>query len=287
MGEIAYVNGKWTTPEKAMIPAEDRGYLFGDALYEVVSGFDGRLWALERHLRRLERGIREVDMQGVDIAHIRSVIQEAFRRSKLSDALIYIQLTRGVAPRRHDWPLGLKPGLFAFVRPLPQLEARFREEGAPLITTPEIRWGRCDIKSTNLLPNCLARHKAHAAGALDAVFVRPDGIVTECASNSLFIVKKGRLITRENGPHILPGITRELVLETAERLGIPADLRPFTREELFAADEAFLTGTSLDLLPVTRVDGRPIGGGTAGEVTKRLRQAYLERRERGDDAPRP
>jgi len=285
MGEIAYVNGKWTKPEKAMVPAEDRGYLFGDALYEVVAGFDGRLWALERHLRRLEQGIREVEMEGVDIAHVRSVIEEAFRRSKLSDAMVYIQLTRGVAPRQHDWRPGLSPSLFVFVRPLPQVETRLREEGASLITVPEIRWGRCDIKSTNLLPNCLAKHKAHASGAFDAVFLRPDGIVTECASNSLFIVKEARLITRENGPHILPGITRELVLETAQRIGIPADLRPFTREELFAADEAFLTGTSLDLLPVTRVDERTIGGGTAGELTERLRQAYLDRRKRGDDTP--
>ena len=285
MGEIAYVNGTWTTPEKAMVPAEDRGFLFGDALYEVAAAFDGRLWALERHMKRLERGVREVEMEGVDVGHIRGLIEEAFRRSKLRDALVYVQISRGVAPRRHDWPKGLVPGIFAFVRPLPVLDARLSREGVSLVTTPEIRWGRCDIKSTNLLANCLAKHKANGAGAFDAVFVRDDGIVTECSSNSLFMVKKGRLITREEGPHILSGITQGLVVETAERMGVAVDRRSFTLNELLAADELFLTGTTLELLPVTRVDGRVIAEGAVGELTKRLREAYIDRRKRGDDAP--
>jgi D-alanine transaminase len=285
MGEIAYVNGTWTTPEKAMVPAEDRGFLFGDALYEVAAGFDGRLWALERHMRRLERGVREVEMEGVDLGRIRSLIEEAYRRSQLRDAMVYVQITRGVAPRKHDWPKGLVPGIFAFVRPLPVLDARLVREGVSLITTPEIRWGRCDIKSTNLLANCLAKHKAGRAGAFDAVFVREDGIVTECSSNSLFLVKKGRVITREEGPHILSGITQGLVVETAERVGVAVDCRSFTLEELFTADESFLTGTSLDVLPVTRVDGHAIAQGAVGKITKKLQEAYLERRRRGDDAP--
>ena len=285
MGEIAYVNGTWTTPEKAIVPAEDRGFLFGDALYEVAVGFDGRLWALERHMRRLERGVREVEMEGVDLGRIRGVIEEAFRRSKLRDAILSVQVTRGVAPRKHDWPKGLVPGIFAFVRPRPVLDAKLGREGVSLITTPENRWGRCDIKSTNLLANCLAKHKAGAAGAFDAVFVREDGIVTECSSNSLFLVKKGRLITREEGPHILSGITQGLVVETAERAGVAVDRRSFTLKELFAADESFLTGTSLDLLGVTRVDGRMIADGRVGEITKQVQEAYLDRRRRGDDAP--
>lgn len=285
MGEVAYLNGVWMRIAEAMVPAEDRGYLFGDGLYEVVVSYDGRIWALERHLLRLQHGIRELRIDGVDIAHVRDVINEALRRSDIRDAFIYIQLTRGVAPRKHDWPAAIKPSLFVSVRQRSEPESKLTEEGVSMITTPDIRWGRCDVKSTNLLPNCLAQHQARAAGAHDAIFVAPDGIVTECAMNSLFIVTRGKVITREDGPHILSGITQGLVVETAGRIGIPVERRPFTKEELFGADEVFLTGTTLAVLPITRIDGRTVGGAVVGEITRKLLAAYLDRRDRGDDAP--
>ena len=285
MGEIAYLNGNWMKIDEAKVPVEDRGYQFGDGLYEVVVSYGGRLWALERHLLRLQRGIRELRFEGIEIAHVREVVGEALRRSEIPEAFIYIQLTRGAAPRKHNWPAGLTPTLFVSVRPQPQYDPKIREEGVAMITAAEIRWGRCDIKSTNLLPNCLARQEAQEAGAWDAIFVRDDGIVTECAMNSLFIVTAGTVVTREDGPHILPGITQGLVVETAERVGIPVERRPFTREELADADEVVLTGSTPMVLGITQIDGCPVGGGVVGEITKKLLAAYLERRERGDDAP--
>ena len=285
MGEIAYLNGQWMQIEQAKVPVEDRGYLFGDGLYEVVVSYGGRIWALERHLLRLARGIGELRFEGVEIAHVREVAREALKRSDIPEAFIYIQLTRGVAPRKHNWPAGLTPTLFVSVRPQPVYDPKIWEEGVSMITTPEIRWGRCDIKSTNLLPNCLARQKAQDAGAFDAIFVRDDGVVTECAMNSLFLVKDGTVITREDGPHMLSGITQGLVVETAERIGIAVERRPFTQEELTDADEVFLTGTTPMVLGITEIDARPAGGAVVGEITKKLLAAYVERRERGDDAP--
>ncbi|HUW55514.1 MAG TPA: aminotransferase class IV [Planctomycetota bacterium] len=285
MGEIAYLNGTWMAPAEARVPAEDRGYLFGDGLYEVVVSYGGRPWALERHLARLERGVRELRFEGVRIDEVRDVAVEGLRRCEIADAFLYLQVTRGVAPRKHNWPADMTPTLFATVRPQPVYDPKIWVEGVAMITTPEIRWGRCDIKSTNLLPNCLARQKAVEAGATDAIFVRDDGIVTECAMDSLFIVTGGTVVTREDGPHILPGITQGLVVETAGRLGIPVDRRPFTKTELFAADEVFLTGTTPMVLGIRTIDGVEVGGGVPGEITKKLLAAYIERRDRGDDAP--
>ena len=285
MKEIAYLDGRWMKIEEATVPVWDRGYLFADALYEVVVSYDGRIWALERHLLRLERGIRELGMEGVGVAHVRSVLLEAHRRSGISDAHIYLQLTRGVAPRKHDWTGGMTPSLLVTVRQSPAPDPDILKHGVSVVTTPDIRWGRCDIKTTNLLPNCLALHKAHEAGAYEAVLIREGGIVTEAAADSLFIVKGPTLITREDGPHILPGITQGLIVETARRMAIPVERRPFGREELFAADEVFLTGTTLAVVPVVRIDDRTVGTGRVGAMAKKLLAAYMERRRRGDDAP--
>jgi len=287
MGEIAYLNGQWMKIAEAMVPAEDRGYNFGDALYEVLVSYGGRIWALERHLLRLERGIHELEFEGVDIAEIRDVLKEARERSGISNAFIYLQLTRGVAPRKHDWPDTIKPSLFVSVRPIPDHDPAMWTEGVSMVTTADIRWGRCDIKTTNLLPNCLAQHRAHKAGFFDTILVREGGIVTECSAFSLFIVKDVTLITREAGPHILPSITQGLIVETAARVGIPVARRPFTKAQLLGADEAFFAVTSMGAVPITRIDERPVGTGMPGEVTKRLLAAYLERRERGDDAVAP
>jgi len=287
MPEIAYLNGKWMHPEAAMVPAEDRGYNFGDGLYEVVVSYAGRLWALERHLLRLGDGIRALEFEGIDVGEIRDVMTEALERSEMAEAYMYVQLTRGVAPRKHDWPAGMKPSLFVLVRPRPVPDEKVYAKGVRVITTPEIRWGRCDIKSVNLLPNCLAQHQAHQAGAYDAVFVCPDGIVTEGAQSSLFLVKDDTLITRENGPHVLPGITQGLIIETAHRLDLPVDRRPFTRDELMQVDEAFLTVTTLGPVPIARIDEEVVGSVVPGPVTGKLSSAYWERRDRGDDAVEP
>jgi D-alanine transaminase len=285
MGDTAYLNGKWMKIEEAMVPAEDRGYLFGDGLYEAIVSYDGRLWALDRHLLRLAHGIRELEMEGIDVARVRKVIEEAAERSGMSDVLVYLQLTRGAAPRSHDWSPGMKPSLFVSVRKRREYDPALRRNGVSVITTPDLRWGRVDIKTVNLLANCLAQHKAHVAGAFEAVFIRSDGTVAECSSSSLFIVKKSVAITREDGPHILPGITQGLLIEAAERLRLPCRRRPFTKAELLDADEVFLAGTTTEVLAVTRIDGRAVADGKVGNVTKRFVAAYVERIKRGDDAP--
>ncbi|HUV38200.1 MAG TPA: aminotransferase class IV [Planctomycetota bacterium] len=287
MPEIAFLNGKWMKPEQALVPAEDRGYNFGDGLYEVVVSYDGRIWALERHLLRLRDGIRALELEGADIREVREVMIEGLERSEMSDACIYVQLTRGVAPRKHEWSEGLVPSLFVVVRPRPVPEEGFYEQGVSVVTTPEIRWGRCDIKSINLLPNCLARQRARQAGAYDAVFVHNDGVVTEGSASSLFIVRAGTLITRESGPHILPGITQQLIIETARRLNVSVDRRPFIDDEMKSADEVFLTVSTLGVVAVVQVDGVRVADGHPGKMTQALSAAYWKRRDDGDDALGP
>ena len=284
MSEIAYLNGKWMSPGEATVPAEDRGYNFGDGLYEVMVGYNGRLWGLERHLLRLERGMREIELTGITIAEVRDVINEAVERSGMDETYVYVQLSRGVATRKHDWPDGMRPSLFLYVRPRPIVDDSVYTEGVATITTPEIRWGRCDIKSINLLPNCLAQHKARAAGAYDAIFITEGGTVTEGAQSSLFIVADGTLVTREDGPHILPGITQGLIVETAHRMKVPVERRPFTKDELLGADEAFLTVSTRGAVPIATVDGARLAGAVPGPITKQLSVAYWQRRDRGDDA---
>jgi len=287
MSEVTYLNGKWMSPGVASVSAEDRGYNFGDGLYEVVVSYGGRIWALDRHLLRLERGMREIELDGITITEIRDVIDEALERSGMAEAYVYVQVTRGVAKRKHDWPEGITPSLFLYVRPRPIPEETVYTEGVATITTPEIRWGRCDIKSVNLLPNCLAQHKARKAGAYEAIFVREDGIVTEGAQSSLFIVGNETVVTREDGPHILPGITQGLIVEIVHRLAIPLQRRPFTRDELTGADEAFLSVSTRGPVPIATIDGTPVGDAAPGPITRRLSAAYWERCDRGDDAVVP
>ncbi len=286
MGEIAYLNGQWMKPSEAKVSAEDRGFVFGDGVYEAAVTYDGRIWALERHLARLVRSLREIRIEGVDIDAIGAAMREGLKRSGFASAVVYLQVTRGAAPRKHAWKPGLVPTVFMTVREFTPYDAKLYERGVAVITVPEVRWGRCDIKSLNLLPNVMAYQKATEAGAWEAIFVCPDGTVTECSHSALFIVQGGVAVTRETGPHILPSITQGLVLETASDLGIPAKQRRFTKGEMTSADEVFIAGTTPGMMPVTRIDGARIADGKPGPVTKRLLEGYWDRVKRRDDAPR-
>ncbi len=277
MPEIVYLNGEFMEPEKAAIPINDRGFLFGDSVYEVVRSYGGRLFTLDRHLARLERSLHEIDIRSVDIAQLGRAIEEACRRSGFAEALVYVQVTRGAAPRKHAYDRGLRPTVLVHVRDLePLLDPSIRE-GVAAITAPDIRWQRCDIKSTNLLPNVLAKTKAKEQGALEAILVNEDGIVTEATSAGVFCVEQGVVLTHPLSPAILPSITREVVLEVAGEVGIPVREEPVSLERLRAAAEVFLASTTIDVCPVITIDGAPVGDGKPGPVTRRLLAAYLER----------
>jgi D-alanine transaminase len=283
MPELAYVNGEWMPIAEARVPIDDRGFQFGDGVYEVIRSYGGCLWALERHLRRLEHSLNAIDLTGVSLSKLRETMGELFRRGGMPEASLYVQVTRGVAPRRHVFDHATHPTVVMTVRPQPERDALLYQEGAHAITVPEIRWARRDIKSTNLLANVLAKQQAHDRGVYEAIFVEGDGRVNEGASTNLFIVRKGSVITREHGPHILPGITRDLVVEMARELGEAVEERSFTRAEVLSADEVFLTGTGTEILGVVSVDENPIGGGQVGERTHRLFAAFRERVRAGRD----
>ncbi len=282
MAEIAFLNGRFCPIDDAVVSINDRGYLFGDGVYEVIRSYSGRLWAVERHMRRLERSISGIDIRGVDLVDIRKRIEEAYYRSEIQNAFLYLQITRGIAPREHTFSNNMKPTVLITVRFIEEGPKEHYERGVAVITLIESRWARRDIKSLNLLPNVLARQQAKEKGVFEAIFVE-DGFVNEAGSSNIFIVRKDELLTRERGPHILSGITREIVLETARREGIVCREEKYSLEELRRADEVFITGTTFGILGVTQVDGEKISNGKVGKTTHFLHEKYMERIKNGED----
>ena len=260
----------------ARVPVEDRGFQFADGIYEMLLALGGRLLFIKEHLRRLERNAGAL---GLDLRYKRSawirIIGTAYRKSRFPDARVYIQLTRGVAPRDHAAPVGIRPTALVTVRRHPSPAALHRQRGVSMITVPDLRWGRCDIKTINLLPNILAKQQARAAKAFEAVFIR-DGCALEGATSNLFAVSGRTLITPPNGPHLLPGITRDTVISLAKKAGIELVERPLPLEALYRSGEVFLTGTTIDVLPVVKIDRRRIGSGRPGPVTKLLYERFAE-----------
>ena len=276
MARIAYVNGRYLPLRSAMVAAEDRGYQFADGVYEVIKVLGGQPRDLERHLDRLARSLAALEIAPpMTRRALESVVREILRRNRLSDALLYMQITRGVAPRNHLFPRRARPSLVVTVRRPAFPGEREREEGVGVITQPDLRWGRCDIKSIALLPNVLARQSAAAAGCREAWLVDREGIVTEgSASNAYIVDRAGRLITHPLNERILGGVTRSVVLELARRDGIDVVERPFSLDEAQAAREAALSSTSSWLLPGTSIDGRPVSNGMPGHVVRRLMALY-------------
>jgi D-alanine transaminase len=281
MQVLACLNGETMPVDKARVPVWDRGFLFGDAVYEVFRMYRGRRWLESEHLARLRRSLSELEFPPVDNDRLVGRMDRTTAASGVQEGMVYVQITRGVAPRAHMFPdPPVPPTELIVVSPYDDgPTARLREAGAKVITRPDLRWKRCDIKSTNLLANVLAVEQARRAGAQEAVLVDSAGFVTEATHASLLWVRRGRLEATPEGPEILPGMTRQLVLRLVQALGIPfIDMRA-TVPELAAADEVILVGTTFEVLPVIQIDNEAVGSGRPGPVADRLAGAY--RREVG------
>jgi D-alanine transaminase len=272
---IVYLNGSYLPREKALISPEDRGFLFADAIYEVVRFWKGRAYHLDEHLARMDEGLAALRIPA-DSSFYPAVAARLLAENGLadSDATVYAQVSRGAAPRTHAFPPpGTPPTVFAFARPSdppPPLE------GGRAILVPDERWGRCDIKTVMLLANVLAAQRARESGAVDAILVR-DGFALEGSRANLFAVSGGVLRTAPNGPTILPGVTRAATLRAARRLGLPVEERALSVPEVLGAQEIFLASTSLWTYPIVSVDGSRIGSGEPGPIARRLtRELYAE-----------
>jgi D-alanine transaminase len=280
---LVYLNGSYVPSEEARLSAFDRGFVFGDGVYEVWRAVNARLFEAERHQERLERGLRELRIarpDGADAEGLRTVADRLLRENGLFDrhATFYVEITRGAAPRTHQFPPeGTPPTVFAYAAPLRSLDQE-RRTGARAITQPDVRWLRCNIKTVQLLPNVLAKQAAFEAGAFEAIFVR-DGIAMEGTHSNLFAVLNGELRTHPANHLILPGVTRDLVLELARELEIPCREQPVTEAELRWVEEVFFTGTTTDVLPVVKVDDFVIGDGKPGPIAGALYEALVARME--------
>lgn len=282
MQELAYINGTITAISEARVPIEDRGYQFGDGVYEFFATYHGTVFAMEAHLDRLARSLEMLDFPPVDRGKIEQAIRHLVKVSEISRAGVYLQISRGVAPRNHAFPRDAQPQVVITVRPAMEIPEELRARGARAITVADIRWGRCDIKSVQLLPNVLAKQQALNAGADDAIFISPAGHVREGTSSNLFMAKDGELFTHPLTHEILPGVTRKVILEICRREKIPVRETRFDQQQMIAADEVFLTGTVTEVLPVTQIDGNPIGQGRPGPISCKL-QALL-RQDAGADS---
>jgi D-alanine transaminase len=276
MARIAYVNGRYRPLAGEAVALEDRGYQFADGVYEVIKVLAGRPRDLERHLDRLERSLAALEIRPpMSRAALATVLLTTLRMNRLRDALLYLQITRGAAPRNHAYPKQVRPSVVVTVRQAHFPAAREREEGVGVITLPDLRWGRCDIKSISLLPNAMARQQAAAAGCREAWLIDAAGNVTEgSASNAYIVDQEGRLVTHPLSERILGGVTRAVLLELARADGVTVVERPFSIAEAREAREAALSSTSSLLLPVTTIDDRTVGNGHPGMVVRRLAALY-------------
>lgn len=277
MSRIAYVDGQYLPHRSAAVHIEDRGYQFADGVYEVLAVNGGRLVDEAPHLVRLARSLAELRIAApMSDAALKIVMREVIRRNGVRDGIVYLQITRGSAPREHAFPKSAKPVLVVTSRRKKPADPRTADHGIAVITIPDIRWQRCDIKSIALLPNVLGKERARAAGAYEAWQVDREGQVSEGTSTNAWIVTSdGTVVTRQADSAILNGVTRLAVFEIIRREGYGLVERPFTVAEAKAAREAFLTSTTADLLPVVRIDGDPIGSGVPGPLSRRLREFYL------------
>ncbi len=258
------------------ISALDRGFLFGDGVYEVLRVYQGRPWLEDEHFARLASSLRAVRIDGIDLNRLRRRMHDTIAAGPFLNATVYIQITRGNAMRMHVFPEPIIPLEFLFVQEFDDPYHELRQGGAEVITHPDLRWQCCDIKSINLLANVLAAEAAKEAGCKEALLYRPDGSLTEGTHSSLFGVFSDMLVAPPNGPAILPGLTRELIVRLATKEGIRFREQTMNRQELDRVSELFLTGTTSEVLPVVRVDGRPIGDGRPGPITRKLQRAYAQ-----------
>jgi len=270
MPDIAFVNGSFVPFVDATVSIDDRGFQFGDGVYEVLRVYRGVPFRPEEHLARLDRSARALDINlPFNSGRWMDLIMDAVQRSGYAEAKVYIQVTRGVAPRDHSYRAALAPTVVITVRSLLPLADRLYRNGVDVITVTDLRWGRCDIKCISLLANVLVKQQAVNEGVFEALFVR-EGCVLEGSTSNVITIQGGRLITPPEGPLLLSGVTRLVALQLARDSGISTEQRPIKETELYSAEEVFLTGTISEILPVVRVNGRQIGMGSPGPITSEL-----------------
>ena len=266
-----YLNGEYLERDQARVSVFDRGFVFGDGVYEVIPAYGGRLFRFDAHMARLRASLAAIGLP-------EPLAPAAWREALAglldgADQWVYLQVTRGPAPRDHRFPDRVRPTVLAYAEPLAPPAPAVLAEGVAAITVDDFRWSRCDVKSISLLANVLARQRAREAGVAEAILVR-DGRVTEGAASNVFAVLDGELVTPPKGPHILPGITRDLVLELAREAGVPAREGPLDAARLAGAAELWLTSSTKEILPVTRLNGAPVGPGRPGPLFARLHEAF-------------
>lgn len=278
---IVYLNGEFLPKEQARVSVLDRGFLLGDGVYEVIPVYGGRLFRLEQHLDRLDQSLAGIRLANPHThREWRDILTQLMERHGGGDQSVYLQVTRGMAPKRdHTFPANTLPTVFAMSAPLTPNPPEIAEKGVAAITLEDIRWKYCHIKAVTLLANVLLRQQAVDSGATEAILIR-DGEVTEGAASNVFIVRNGVLITPPKGPFLLPGITRDLILELAAANAIPHREAPVPEAELFSADEIWVTSSTREILPVTKLNQVIIGGGRPGSMWARMTAIYQDYKER-------
>lgn len=276
MSKVVYLNNEFLSEDEAKISPNDRGFIFADGIYEVVKYYNGKAFRYNDHIVRLKRSLAEIGIDFSQIDKLESIFNELLTHNNMlgQHAGIYLQITRGTAPRVHYFPEDIEPTVYAFAFDLPSFTQKL-ENGIKTITQEDIRWQRCDIKSISLLPNTMLYNKATKNGAGESILIR-DGYVTEATHSSVFAIKNGVLITRPLSNLILPGITRKVVLEICASNGIPVEERLFTKDELLEMDEIFISGTGSEIMPVVEVDDSIIGNKKPGEITRLIQKRFFE-----------
>ncbi len=275
MEPLANFEGRLVPLSEVRIPATDRGFLFGDAIYEVLRVYNNRPWLEQEHWDRLARSLKEIHIAGVDLADLRRRMAQTLTAANFGEAMVYIQITRGSAPRTHAFPKSAKPLELLWVQRYDDgPTAALREIGSSVVTHPDLRWQRCDVKSTNLLANVLACQVAAEKNAREAILYLPDGTLSEASHSTFFWVKDGVVKTTPIKANILPGITRQFVIRLCQKNDIPFREETLKMSELFGVDEFFLSGTTAEVLSVVTADGRSLGGGTPGAITRRLQHLH-------------
>ena len=276
MNPLANLNGKILPLDEVTISPLDRGFLFGDAVYEVLRVYNGRPWLEQEHFDRFERSIGEIHIKGVDMKRMRQRMHETIKAGGFRECIVYLQVTRGAAPRKHAFPKDVQPLELLWVQEYPDSYRPLCETGCSVVTYPDLRWHRADIKSTNLLGNVLANQAASEAGCAEALLYLPDGTMTEASHSTFFVVKNKQLHTTPLKANVLPSITRAYALKLANMANIEVVERNLHKDELRQSDEMFLVGTTCEVLPIVKVDDWAVQGGKPGPVTRQLQAIYTE-----------
>lgn len=275
-----YLNGEFLAEDQAVISPLDRGFIFGDGIYEVIPVYNGHLFRLEEHLQRLDNSLAAVSIKNShDHQGWQDLLETLIQKNGGGNQSLYLQITRGVAPRDHGFPKDIEPTIFAMSSALKPVPADDYDHGVSAITLEDIRWKNCHIKAIALLPNILLRQQALEAGASEAILVR-DGNVTEGSASNLFIVSNGTIITPPKGPLLLPGVTRDLILELAQQANITIRESNISLDEIKSADEVWLSSSTKEILPVTRLDDVPVGHGKPGPIWHQMIAAYQDYKQR-------